>query len=365
MKKITAVFLAAAIIFALCSCAVKNSEERKALEKIMADSGFGGVISVWDDGETLCENAFGPSNTEAAAENRTDSLFCVGSISKQFTAAAVMLLRERGLLSVDDRLGKYFPDCPYGDRVTLHQMLCMRSGIAEFYDVTVDRYNIIETPAGTLRQTVTNSGSVSENREKLQKWLFEQPLRYEPGSCYAYTNSNYFLLARIVELVSGKAYEDFVCENIFQPLEMKSSGFIDRMYGDPRISKGSHEVKTVYVGITMGLGDIITCSADMGRWLNALCDGGMISDESFKMMTENYSGKEENPYGYGLQPDGKGGCSHTGVFASFYAFTYINPGESCCLFAVTNEQGRLTEDISAISARVLKNVMPSIFATHY
>ncbi len=358
MKKFTALFLAAAVVFALCACAGKKSSKQDSLEKIMAESGFSGVISVWDDGKTLCENAYGPSNTEAGAENRIESLFCVGSISKQFTAAAVMLLRERGLLSVDDTLGKYFPDCPYGNKVTLHQMLCMRSGIAEFYDVTVDDYNIIETPAGTLRQTVTNSGSAAENREKLQNWLFKQPLIYEPGSYYAYTNSNYFLLARIVELVSGKAYEDFICENIFQPLEMKSSGFIDRMYGDPRISKGSHKVKTVYVGITMGLGDIITCSEDMGRWLNALCDGDVVSDESFKMMTENYSGKEENPYGYGLQPDGKGGYTHTGVFASFYAFTYIDSAERCCLFAVTNEQGKLKEDISAISAYVLKNVMP-------
>ena len=359
MKKITAVLLAAAIIFALCACAAKNIEEQKELEKIMKESDFSGVISVWDDGEILCENANGPSNTEEGAENKTGSLFCVGSVSKQFAAAAVMLLREQGKLSVDDKLGKYFPDCPYGDMVTLHQMLCMRSGIAEFYDVTFDDYNIIETPAGTLRQTVTNSGSVEENRKKLQSWLFEQPLRYEPGKYYAYTNSNYFLLARIVELVSGKAYEDFICENIFIPLKMKSSGFIDRMYGDPRMSKGSHEVKTVYVGITMGLGDIITCSDDMGKWLNSLCDGSLLSDESFKMMTANYSYDEEEAYGYGMQPDGSGGYCHTGVFASFCAYTYINPDERCCLFAVTNEEGKLTESVSDIGARVLKNVMPS------
>ena len=341
MKKITAVFLAAAIIFALCSCAVKNSEERKALEKIMADSGFGGVISVWDDGEILCENACGPSNTETGAENKTESLFCVGSISKQCTAAAVMLLRERGLLSVDDRLGKYFPDCPYGDRVTLHQMLCMRSGIAEFYDVTVDRYNIIETPAGTLRKTVTNSGSVSENREKLQKWLFEQPLRYEPGSCYAYTNSNYFLLADIVKQISGKSYHDFVRENIFKPLGMSHSGFVEEVTDDPAwaegLARGEGNTSVEPPGLANGAGDVASNAADMDAWMAGLSDGTVVSKESFREMTENYSTDSGASYGYGLMGMAYDGTGHPGAIGTYGALDYINPERGLRLFIASNK----------------------------
>ena len=187
-----------------------DTREQRLLEKTVKKYRFEGVACIIKDGKTAAVSATGIADPQTGAPVNTKSRFCVGSLSKQFTAAAVMLLLERNALSVDDKLGKYFPECPYGNRVTLRQMMKMRSGIAEFYEEIYDDYNINELPVGELRYTLTNNGSKEDNRDILQRWLFSQPLRYTPGSKCVYCNSNYFLLARLVEKVSGVPYETFI-----------------------------------------------------------------------------------------------------------------------------------------------------------
>ncbi len=188
---------------------------------------FEGVACVVRNGELAAFSATGTADSQTGAPTNTKSRFCVGSLSKQFTAAAVMLLQERGALRTDDLLSQYFPECPYGNKVTLRQMLKMRSGIAEFYEESDDGYNINELPVGSLKNTLTNNGTTQQNRELLQSWLFAQPLKFTPGSKCVYCNSNYFLLARLVEKVSGMPYETFVTQNILQPLGMTETCFID------------------------------------------------------------------------------------------------------------------------------------------
>ena len=155
-----------------------DTREQRLLEKTVKKYRFEGVACIIKDGKTAAVSATGIADPQTGAPVNTKSRFCVGSLSKQFTAAAVMLLQERNALSVDDKLGKYFPECPYGNRVTLRQMMKMRSGIAEFYEEIYDDYNINELPVGELRYTLTNNGSKEDNRDILQRWLFSQPLRY-------------------------------------------------------------------------------------------------------------------------------------------------------------------------------------------
>lgn len=318
---------------------------QRVLQQTVKKYHFEGVACVIKDGSPAAVSATGIADPPTGAQTNLSSRFCIGSLSKQITAAAVMLLQERGALHTDDLLKKYFPECPFGSRVTLRQMLKMRSGIAEFYEESSDGYNLNELPVGSLRQTITNSGTRQHNRELLQKWLFAQPLSFTPGSKCVYCNSNYFLLARLVEKVSGMPYEAFVTQNILQPLGMSQTGFIDDMLGDPRLAKNAHKAQTVYVGITMGLGDIITTVSDMQRWMTSFFGTGLLSSGSIRAMTcsDSYSG-----YGYGVIPFGGGEWCHYGIFTSYAAFDYVAPAKRYAVFAVTNNQSALSGEVNSM-----------------
>ena len=325
--------------------AYPDTYAQRMLQKTVEKYHFEGVACVIKDGAPAAFSATGIADPQTGAQTNIKSRFCVGSLSKQITAAAVLLLQERGALHTDDLLKQYFPECPYGNKITLRQMLKMRSGIAEFYEESSDGYNLNELPVGSLRKTLTNNGTKQHNRELLQNWLFAQPLSFTPGSKCVYCNSNYFLLARLVEKVSGMPYERFVSENILQPLGMSETCFIDDALGDPRLAKNAHTAKTVYVGITMGLGDIITTLSDMQRWMTSFFGTSLLSQGSIRAMTypDSYSG-----YGYGVVPFSGGTWCHYGIFTSYAAFDYVSPAKRYAVFAVTNNQSALSGEVNSM-----------------
>jgi len=336
---------------AVASTAAAKTGEQQILEELMKSYALEGVAIVVRDGKTLCQAATGIADPETGEASTIDSLYCVGSVGKQFCATAVMLLQQQGKLSTDDLLAKYYPECPYGGEVSLSQMLSMRSGIAEFYDTEYDGHNLNETPVGDLAKVLTNEGTAEGNREILTKWLFEQPLLFEPDTENMYCNSNFFLLASIVEKVSGMSYEDFVKENIFKPLGMTNSGFVDELIDDPRLAKNSQAdtAKTVYVGITRGLGDIVTCAEDMKKWMLSFSEDKLLTAESkIQMMYD----PDEDGYGFGISPY-DGNWYHSGVFTSYLSFDYIMPSERGGIFLVTNNQETLRGDLSTMCAELL------------
>ena len=134
MKKILALLLAAVMtlsIFASCGA----NEKQAYLNALLKDTGFSGVVFVTKNGHTVCQTAKGVENSETNQPITTDTKFCIGSVSKQFAAAAILLLRQEGKLSVDEDLTRFFPDYRYAKELTIRHLLDMRSGIREFYDV--------------------------------------------------------------------------------------------------------------------------------------------------------------------------------------------------------------------------------------
>lgn len=378
MKRLLSILLTLAFAGTLCACsqsgsgssvaatgatadsapastAAAKATKQQILEDTMKSYDLEGVAIVVKDGKTVCQAATGIADPETGEASTTDSLYCVGSIGKQFCATAVMLLQQQGKLSTDDLLGKYYPECPYGSEVSLSQMLSMRSGIAEFYDTAYDGHNLNETPVGDLAKVLTNEGTVEGNREILTKWLFEQPLVFEPDSEHMYCNSNFFLLASIVEKVSGVSYEDFVKENIFKPLGMTNSGFVDEMLDDPRLAKNSQAdtAKTVYVGVTRGLGDIVTCAEDMKKWMLSFSEDKLLTAESKLLMMYD---PDEDGYGFGISPY-DGNWYHSGVFTSYLSFDYIMPSDRGGIFLATNNQDTLRGDLSTMCAELIEKLM--------
>lgn len=374
MKKLITLALVAALITALCGCGgEKSSSSKTESSKIsptpaptsateakagkddekLASYGFSGVVYAAEGDRVLYDGASGVSGGEAGEKITHDSLFCIGSVSKQFAAAAIMQLQDKGLLSTSDTLDKYFPECPYGGEITLRQMLSMRSGITEFYEVIEGNGCYNELPKGELRGTVTNDNTPEENRRLLTEWLFEQPLDFEPGSFLQYTNSNYFLLAQIVEKVSGERYEEYLKKHIFEPLEMKNTGFIDEMLDDPRLVRSPHEASTVYVGITMGLGDMISCADDIDRWLKSFSGDEILSAKAKEEMSTNYSAEDGASYGYGFIPNEAGGLSHSGFFTSYSALVYVQPEENYRFFAVTNDALSMSVSLTELGSVII------------
>ena len=171
---------------------------------------FMGTVLVAQDGKVLLDKGYGFANLEWDIPNTPTTKFRLGSITKQFTAASILLLEERGKLKVEDPVKKYMPDAPAAwDKITIFHVLTHTSGIPSF--TGFPDYESREAQAMTP--------------EKLVEWFRDKPLEFEPGTKWNYSNSGYVLLGYLIEKISGQSYSDFVQQNIFTPLGMKDSGY--------------------------------------------------------------------------------------------------------------------------------------------
>lgn len=224
----------------------------------------------------------------------SNTVFRIASVSKQFTAAAVLKLCEQGKLSVDDSLDKFFPEYNGAANATVHHLLAMRSGITD--------YVIASQDADANSSEVSAANSAKTNRDAIRSWIFQNTYP-APDISYSYSNTNYFLLAEIIEQVSGMSYEDYITENFLKPLGMNSTGFQDTWnrtdlelaygYGDG--AYGFYE----YNGARFGCGDMMSTAEDLAKWAGELVSGSntVLSDNIISQMTQNY---ESAGYGYGL-----------------------------------------------------------------
>lgn len=345
MKKIIAIILSSLIVCAASGCgsngasskaesteaastaeaapeataATANPSVPTGMDETIKQHGFEGVIYAVENGAPVASYASG--KLENGSEITLDSPLPIGSVSKQFCAAAVLLLEEQGKLSVSDTLDKYYPDYAEGKKLTLHNLLSMRSGIPE---LTAESGDVVKP-----------DGTEAENVSAIKEWVFSQPLSFEPDAEFVYTNTNYALLADIVEQVSGKKYADFLRDSFFTPLGMTHTGFISELSSSPAWTQGNtYEQVDLIPGLTRGAGDIISNAADMTAWINALSSGKVISAESYKAMTTDYS--PDVHYGYGMYLQLEGGAGHYGAIGIYSAFDYVNTDKKLTLIVLCN-----------------------------
>ncbi len=303
-----------------------DPEAEASIKEAIEDFDFEGVIYAEKDGKLLYSYANG---TQENGEKITiDTSLPVGSVSKQFCAAAVMLLQEQGKLSVNDTLDKYYPDFSEGSKIKLHNLLSMRSGLAD--------------PTGTSAVDTSEEKTEEENIEAVKNWIFSQPLNFEPDEGYKYSNCNYILLSDIVSQVSGKSYSQFMRESFFEPLGMNHTGTLAEMNSSPEWAQGAvfYNIDRNLGIVTQGAGDIVSNAADMTTWLNALSNGMAVSADSFKAMTTDYS--NGGNYGYGLDLNVYGGVGHTGNISVYSAYDYVNTDKSFTLFVDSNTIDQFT-----------------------
>ena len=259
---------------------------------------FHGSILIAKNGKLLFTKEYGYANFKEKTKINKYSTFQLASVSKQFTAAAIMILYERGQLDIDDLVSKYFPKFPY-EEVTIRHLLNHTSGLPKYFWVAEHKWNNEYAPSN------------DEMMELLETSEVERFFR--PGRNFDYSNTGYFVLASIIERVSDMEYGDFLEANIFNPLQMRNS-FVYRFQKDSisdnqlsgyRIYRGRYHIEiggTVNDAI-VGDKNIYATGEDLFKWMNGLNSGKIISKKSLSMMYTK--GKtiygREVPYGFGFR----------------------------------------------------------------
>lgn len=242
---------------------------------------FSGVILIAREGRVLISKGYGKANIELNVPMTTGMKFRLGSLTKQFTAMAVMILQERGKLKVTDSVCQYVPQCPatWAD-VTLHHLLTHTSGIPE----------LLSLPDFQKTKALPSPPAQTVERFK------NLPLNFKPGQSFRYSNSGYVLLGYIIELVSGQTYENFLRENIFDPLKMQNSGndhndliIMNRATGYTRRAAGIINAPFIDMSIPTGGGSVYSTVEDLFLWDQALYAEKLISKQSFETMFTSYT----------------------------------------------------------------------------
>lgn len=302
-----------------------SEDTKKQLDSALSEANFNGVAQITRGGSVIYQYAEG--NDDNGNPLTIDASMPVGSVSKQFCAAAVMLLCENNRLSVDDKLDKYYPDYKYGDKITIKNLLNMSSGIPSYY-MAIIRGDML-------------SANEEENVKTIKDAIFGEELDFDPGNGYDYSNSNYFLLADIVEQVSKTSYHDYIRKSFLEPLQMKNTGFVEEISGGyewtSALSKTEVMDETACPGFVKGAGDIVTNAEDMDKWMHGLSGGTVISPDSLRQMTETINPDSAEDYGYGLFHMPYDGVGHTGqIPPHFGAVDYFNTTDDVYLFAAAN-----------------------------
>ncbi|UCC73183.1 MAG: serine hydrolase [Gemmatimonadota bacterium] len=297
----------------------------------------GAAVLVARGGEVEYLGAAGTASLELGVPLEPGMVFEIGSITKQFTAAAIMMLIEEGRLALDDPITKFLPDYPdYGQNVTVEHLLTHTSGIVSYTNIP-----------GYMEAEVRKDLSV----EELIDVFKDRPVEFEPGARYAYNNSGYVLLGAIIESVSGMSYADFVQQRIFDPLGMRDSyyGSLSRVIPDRAPGYDGEPgawVNAAFVSMTQpySAGALMTTLEDLFRWNQALFGGELISEQSLEMMTTPHllPNGESTGYGYGLTTRdirGRPAVGHGGGIFGYVTDAFYLPEEDVYVAVFCNSTG--------------------------
>ena len=322
---LTALLLSAAPAFAQD---VNRMDE--VVRASVASEEFSGSVLVARDGEILLDRGYGLANREWNIPNDGDTKFRLGSVTKQFTAVAVMILHERGLIDLDAPVKTWLPDAPATwDGVTVRHLLTHTSGLPNFTDF--DDYEPAKTRPATL------DGLIARFRDR--------PLDFQPGEGWAYSNSGYVVLTAIVEKAGGASYADFVAANLFQPLGMGDSGYDShaailphRASGYAPTAGGIVNADYVDMSIPQGAGALYSTTRDLLKWEQGLFGGRLLSPASLTVLTTPV----RNRYAFGLMVSHAGGntmIGHSGGIEGFNTAMVWDPDRRMTVIVLGNLNG--------------------------
>jgi CubicO group peptidase (beta-lactamase class C family) len=308
---------------------------------------FNGAALVASHGKILLNKGYGYRNVADKIPNTENSIFQLGSITKQFTGAVILKLQEEKKLDVSDKISKYFPGFPKGDSITIKHLLTHTSGI---YNYTNDK-NFME-------KEVTKP----KTREQIMALFKDKPLDFSPGTKWSYSNSGYSLLGYIIEAVTKKSYETAVYKYIFAPAKMNHSGFdfthlktADKTAGYFLVNeKENVAAPIVDSSVSFSAGAIFSTTGDLYRWHRALQNNSVLS----KAQQEIAYQPVKNGYGFGWGIDsieGKRRVGHGGGIHGYVTNESRVPEDDICIVLLSNASDKSLEEITKNIYAVLYN----------
>lgn len=297
---------------------------------------FAGSVLVARDGEILLDRGYGFANREWRVPNAGDTKFRLASVSKQFTAVAVMILHERGLVDLDAPIKTWLPDVPASwDRVTVRRLLNHTSGVPDF--TRFDDYEALKTTATTPDALIAR--------------FRDRPLDFRPGETFAYSNSGYVLLTAVIEKSSGQSYAAFVAETLFDPLGMTDSGYDSHAVVLPRrasgyvpTADGVANADYVDMSVPQGAGGLYSTTRDLLKWEQGLFGGQLLRPSSLIDLTT--PDHNDNAFGLFVKKDGGDTViSHSGGIDGFNTYLAYDPAQRMTVVVLGNLNGAAPEKL--------------------
>ena len=314
---------------------IDAAEERKIAETVAASGAPSVSVAVVEHGQVTYAKAFGKAALEPARAADANTRYAMGSISKQFTVAAILLAAEQGKLSLDDKVSKYFPDFTRANEITLRQLLSHTSG---YEDYAPQDYIIPEWTKPTTPEDLLN------------KWA-KKPLDFDPGTQWQYSNTNYVLAGKIFEKATGEQLVPFLHKNIFEPLGMATAG-------DCSVTK-TPEDAVAYTRYGLGparpalreapgwyfaAGELCMTPSDLAKWDIAFLQRKILSSKSYAEFERQVllNNGDYTHYALGLELgelDHIPAISHSGEVSGFLAESYMYPTRDVAVIVSSNQDG--------------------------
>ncbi|PZD97036.1 hypothetical protein DNH61_04755 [Paenibacillus sambharensis] len=293
-----------------------GSEEMTAVDAYLKKQRFTGVALIARNGETMLEKGYGPADSRRM--NDKDTLTRIASISKQFTAAAVMKLYEEGALQLNEPLSSFIPDFPRGEEITVHMLLAHTAGLPS---------DIPRTAEAALEDTVAA--------------IKKMKLVSVPGTTFRYSNPGYVLLASIIEQRSGMSYGDYLRRYFFEPVGMTRTGEAspDTPTNAGYVLEGGRLQERGYYISQSGTGSLYSTASDLLKWNQALFGGKVLSKDSVTRIFEEFPERGNSYYGWEIREmDGRTIYSTTGGGAGYTTLFSVEPATDTVLILLSNEQ---------------------------
>ncbi|WP_106792291.1 serine hydrolase [Aquimarina sp. Aq78] len=301
------------------------------LQERYKPDGPGATVLVAKQGKIIYHKAFGLANIELQVPMKPNNVFEIGSITKQFTSVAILMLMEQGKLTIQDEITKFIPDYPtHGKKITIHHLLNHTSGIKSYTSM-----NLSEIAAKDMTPT------------ELINYFKNEPMDFDPGEKWLYNNSGYIILGFIIEKISGQSYEDFVEQNIFTPLAMNNSYYGSKREVIKNRASGYQTregyVNSAYLSMTLpyAAGSLMSTVEDLHKWQNAVNTNVLVKAETIKKAFQNTTLKNGKPtyYGYGWSVNEIKGIptiEHGGGIFGYTSYQIYIPEEDVHAAILTN-----------------------------
>lgn len=356
-------FAAPLLCLPLTTIAAAGTMDAQVVKRVGADVATilqrtgapGATIAIAEHGHIIYSHGYGLRDREHRLPAMVDTYYEIGSITKQFTAAAILQLQEAGKLRLDDKLAIYLPHAPHANEITLRQLLSHTSGIPEYLDA-VEAAKVIGKPA-TFDQLVA--------------YIAGKPLDFEPGSHWSYSNTGYILAGRVIEIVSHESYQHYVQTHLLDPAGMTHTFTVadeaqlpDMAVGYDREHYKIERAPTISASVGWAAGFLVSTVDDLEKWDGALRHGKIVTPADYRLMSTSVNTTAQGNAGYGLglfvgSVDEQPRVGHTGGSLGFTTANEYFPQQDTQIIAFTNFAGN-PEPGEMITTAIFEDLYPAI-----